>query len=84
MFPGTPSPLRSDVGHVGRASLNPAAPPLLVRRGRELCERLLTDDLVALLAADDLQSQTRVIVPRHHVDPHEPRLNLGKVGKGFI
>ena len=83
MFPWTPSPLRGDVGHVRGAGLYPVAPPLFVGRGRELGERLLTDDLVALLAADDLQAQARVIVPRHHVDSHEPRLDLER-GKGLI
>ena len=83
MFPWTPTPLRGDVGHVRGAGLYPVAPPLFVGRGRELGERLLTDDLVALLAADDLKAQARVIVPRHHVDSHEPRLDLER-GKGLI
>ena len=74
---GAPSPLRREVGHVGRAGLDLGPLPLLVGGGRELCEGLLADDLVALLAADDLQPQARVVVPRHHVDPHEPRPNLG-------
>jgi hypothetical protein len=75
LFLWAPSLCRRYCCHVWGARLHPAVLPLFVGRGRDLCIGLEADDLVALLAADELEPQRGVLVPSDHVDSDKAGVN---------